>query len=331
MPTLRNALTLVLLCLICACPLASAAEQWPYPNPVEKPYEDGKITVTVTVKERNFGYRVGERIRLLIEISAPEAVQINLEPITKGEFIAGGSDFVLVEPPAVTSAERDGMVIRTVAMTVRSWVTKPRLTFTSDFLYALGKLGTSEESDWKVVQTPPIHVTTSNTAPTTMSVILGSDLSSIAPPQPVLVWPLRIAGAICLLALPSALVLLLFRLARRVLCSRKRRAPSLNEQFWVSLRSVTDGPGRELSPLQAGETAALLRRYFGITSVPSSQVEEPLAEFFAGSGLPAKEKARLVVAAAEALRQCESCLFSKQPLSEKGALLERIGSIVPRR
>lgn len=303
-------------------PEAPAADPAPA-NPAQLQLESGKVMVVVG-STRHFGYRIGEPLPITIVISADPGVHVNIDGITRSVLSSEGSDFELVEKPLVGKETRGNKTVYKIQLKLRSWVIKPTLQFTADFLYATDLLPDGKSPNWKTASTPVFVITTSNTASDTAKELLEGDTDKKMAPTPVLASPMRIAGYVLVSVVP---LLMLYRLWRR---TRPIRALTPAEKAWRRFdRILSDSAAAgKLSYLHLEQIAETLREYLGVGSVALDEVAKPLDAFFDGE----ENKLELLTTAVSALSKLDNALYSKVELKdqEKAELLDEIGRLVPR-
>lgn len=291
-------------------------------NPVQKVYEDGKIIVA-TGSVRHFGYHIGDIIPLRIVIAADPGVHINIEGIQRGLLATAGSDFELAGKPTITRGTMKGKEVIIIDLQLVSWVLKTTLVFNADFHYATELLPDGKSPNWKAAATPDFVVTTSNTATESSKELIEIDQSAQSTPLSRAVWPLRLVGALFLLALPG---LLAWRLYRRVF---PPRVVPPHELAWsVFDRVAEEGRFGGLKTDHVQEITHALRRYLQVETLSLSEMEAGLEAFFARN----PERAHLVAVATGALSRMERALYTKQGLSpaECEELFGELEQLVPR-
>lgn len=303
-------------------PEAPAADPAPV-NPAQLSLESGKVMVVVG-SPRHFGYRIGEVIPLTIIISTDPSAHINVEGITRGVIAAEGSDFELAAKPVMLKETRGNRTVYRIQLQLRSWVIKPSLVFTGEFLYATGMLPDGKNPHWKSATTPVFVVTTSNTASDTAKELLEGDMDGKTSVTPALAAPARVAGLVLVSLLPA---FLLYRLWRRV---RPERYKSREELAWVKFDAIFEDSARTgtLSYAHLESVSETLREYLRIPAVPLEDVAIPLDDFFAMHD----NKLELLSVASSALGKLYAALYGKQELTneQKAELIEEIRKIVPR-
>lgn len=301
-------------------PEAPAADPSPA-NPAQLQFEGGKLIVVIGAT-RHFGYRIGEQIPLTIVISADPGVRVNIEGITRSVLSSDGSDFELVEKPVVRTETRGNKTVYKVQLKLRSWVVKPILQFTADFLYATDLLPDGKNPNWKPATTPVFVVTTSNTCSENAKELLEGDMELKQSPTPVLAKPLRYVGYLLVSVVP---LLLVYRLWRR---TRPMRKLTPAEKAWRRFDRIISDSAGVLGYTHLEQIDETLREYFGVQSVPLEDIAVPLDAFFADD----ENKVEMLTTAVSALSKLYNALYSKNPLrdEEKAELLDEIEKLVPR-
>lgn len=309
-------------------------------NPAQKTIGEGKVLIVVGT-QRPFGYHIGDRIQVTIVVSTEPNTLVNTEQLRRKVLSPTGSDFEIVGDPVIRTTTKDGRKLTIIELMVRSWVIDPEgkkqwLALTADFHYATGFASDGKTPNWQLVTTPELIITTSNTATADSKDMLDGNLEysgnfpalgiTKLAPLPPLVWPMRILGALMLLALPLWLV---WRQVKRVVIGLFTPP---NERAWNVFNKVLAERNRSgVITLEGYQSvASALRIFLKVESrTGSPQVRPALEDFFDKH----PRKAEMVSAAYSAIFKLDAVLYKKDVSAlseaEQTELFKQIALVVP--
>jgi hypothetical protein len=282
-------------------------------NPVQKGYEGGKLIVIVGA-DRHFGYRIGHRVGLTVIVAADDGVLVDFTAIEKGVLGLNGSDFELVSPPVVRKlGKRQGKTVYRIDLSLRTFVVKPGVVFTADFLCAT-ELTDNKTPNWKRVTTPEFVVSRSNTADNGENLLEG-DLEPAPFQVSWFTYPLLLAGLSLIMLWPTLLVMeWLQRVAPR------RKIPA-NELAWTTFdRVLAEGKSKGFTVRHYKQIAAALRSYLGVDAKTLEEVKIALKDH--------KDLEQIL----SALAKFDSALYDRGVLTdaELNQLYAELEALVPR-
>jgi hypothetical protein len=298
-------------------------------NPAQKSIDGGKVLIVIGT-QRPFGYHIGDRIPVTIVVSTDPGTLVNTEQLRRKVLSPTGSDFEIVGDPVIRTTTQDGRKLTIIELVVRSWVIDPDgkkqwLALTADLHYATGFASDGKTPNWQLVTTPELVIMTSNTATANSKDMLDGDMDTKVSALPPVVWPMRILGALLLLALPLWLV---WRQVRRVVVGLL--VPP-NERAWNVFNKVLADRNRSGAITLAGyqSVANALRTFLKVESLTGPQVLPALDEFFAKH----PRKAEMVSAANSAIFKLDAVLYKKDVTAlseaEQTELFKQIALVVP--
>lgn len=214
-------------------------------NPLTKICEFGAVQIIVHT-DRYFTYRIGDRIRLEIDIITDPSVQIDFSTIESRQLLLDVlvTDFEVADTPVITTTEmQDGKVRHNIQLTLQTWRMRPLLWFTMELRYATGFESDGLTPDWKRLVTPQFQLTTSPTHDHGEEPIVG-DFAQGETQQPVAAAPLFIIGFMLVMLAPTILlaVWLSRRRPGRVIPPEEIAWSKLNQAF---LAGDSNGYGRK--------------------------------------------------------------------------------------
>lgn len=289
-------------------------EEEPTPqNPVQKGYEGGKLIVIVGA-DRHFGYRIGHRVALTVIVAHDDGVLVDFTAIEKGVLGLNGSDFELVAPPVVRKlGKRQGKTVYRIDFSLRTFVVKPGVVFTADFLCAT-ELTDNKTPNWKRVTTPDFVVSRSATADNGENLLEG-DLEPAPYQVSWFTYPLLLAGLSLILLWPT---LLLMEWLQRV---RPRRNIPANELAWATFdRVLSQGKSKGFTVKHYKQIAAALRSYLGVDAKTLEELKVSLKDH--------KDREQIL----SALAKFDSALYDRGVLTdaELEQLYAELEKLVPR-
>lgn len=310
-------------------PFQPPADSAPAPvNPAQKSIDGGKVLITIG-SIRPFGYHIGDRIPVTIVVSTEPGTLVNTEQLRRKVLSPTGSDFEMVAPPVIREATANGRKLTIIELVVRSWVIDPEgkkqwLALTADLHYATGFAADGKTPNWKLVTTPELIVTTSNTATAGSKDMLDGDLDTKVTPLPGAVWPMRILGALLLLSLPLWLV---WRQVKRIVVGLL--IPP-NERAWKVFNQVLADRHRTGTISKSGyqSVANALRSFLKVESLTLAQTRSALEEVFEKH----PQKDSMVAAAYSALYKLDGVLYIDGHTlgeAEQTELFTQIALVVP--
>lgn len=311
-------------------PFQPPADSAPAPvNPAQKSIDGGKVLIAIGTP-RMFGYHIGDRIPVTIVVSTEQATFVNTEQIRRKVLSPTGSDFEVVGSPVVRETTQNGRKLTIIELVVRSWVIDPEgkkqwLALTADLHVAYGLASDGKTPNWKLVTTQDLIITTSNTATAGSKDMLDGDLDTKVTPLPPVVWPMRVLGAMLLLAFPLWLV---WRQVARIVVGLLTPP---NERAWKVFNKVLEERRRTgtISLANYQSVANALRTFLKVESLTMTQTRPALEAFFDKH----PHQAEMVSAANSALFALEGVLYSNsgQTLgeAEQALLFTQIAQVVP--
>ncbi len=300
-------------------------------NPAEKVCEAGRIRMQVQA-DRHFGYRIMDPVRVTVLLSVDPQVVFDMQSLSRGSLTFNGQEFDLVsqlalEPgvlPVTVQAQRtqDGRNLIKIELVVQSAVPAsqaPYLVFRLDLRYALGNVrdaagNVTAAPDWRVLSTPLIGLTMSQTAVAGDPFIAGE----VEPVGHVLPWPtfgLLVCGIVLVLFWPG------LRLVKWINRVRPGRKIPGNERAWSALdRIFAEGRRSGFSHAHFKGIAQALRQYL---KLPAATLHEMRA------ALETHPRRREIL---RVINRCEAVLYCEEHLNdeEMDELIEDVGLIVPR-
>jgi hypothetical protein len=310
-------------------PFQPPADSAPAPvNPSQKSIAGGKVLITIG-SIRPFGYHIGDRIPVTIVVSTEPGTLVSTEQLRRKVLSPTGSDFEMVGPPVIRETTANGRKLTIIELVVRSWVLDPEgkkqwLALTADLHHATGFAADGKTPNWKLVTTPELIVTTSNTATAGSKDMLDGDLDSKVTPLPPAVWPMRILGAPLLLSLPLWLV---WRQVKRIVVGLL--IPP-NERAWKVFNLVLSERHRTGTITGTGYQSVTnaLRAFLKVESLTLAQTRPALEEHFAKHS----QKEAMVAAAYSALYKLDAVLYTSGHTlgeAEQTELFTQIALVVP--
>jgi hypothetical protein len=289
-------------------------------NPVRKVCEDGKIEIRLG-NSRHFGYRIGDRIPLVVLVSADEKVKIDFTSLKQEVLGFEGSDFELAAPAVVRSQKlKDGRVLYRVDLTVVTWVPKDNVVFNLDLRYATDLAADGKTPNFKRLTTPDFVVSRSWTADNGEALLEG-DLESKPEGSSWALMPVMILGFFLLGLFPG------MELVKWINRIRPRKVMPPKAAAWKILDKIfADTRANGFKPDHYKQIASAFRRYLGaVKGVPIEpatflEVRDRL------EGDPELPKIESV------LTKCERVIYHGATLAdeENRELLEEIEQLVPR-
>lgn len=301
------------------------------PHPAEKACEAGRIRMQVFA-DRHFGYRIMDPVRVTVLMSLDPSVELDMRSLSRGTITFNGQEFDLVSPlalghgrlPVTIEAQRTehGRNLIKIELVVQSAVPAsqaPYLVFRLDLRYALGNVRDAEGNltaapDWRVLSTPLIGLTMSQTAVAGDSFLAG-EVETVGH---VLPWPtfaLLVCGLLLVLFWPGLIVV---KWINRVRPGRKIPA---NEMAWSRLdRIFAEGRRSGFSHAHFKGIAHAIRQYL---EMPAASMHELRA------ALETHPKRKEIL---RVLSRCEAVLYREEHLNDEELddLIEDVELIVPR-
>ncbi len=174
-------------------------------NPVQKVCENGRIQIQ-TGALPHFGHRIGDVTDIRVIVVTDPDVIVDFTSLTKAKALAfGGSDFVLARDNAVSvqHVQQGKKDLYVVDLKVQTFVPKdPGVVFNLDLRYATSMVPGTKTPDWKVMSTPDLLITRSNTVDNGQDMLEG-DLQAHTGFSPWVMWPVLISGFFLVLLWPG--------------------------------------------------------------------------------------------------------------------------------
>lgn len=289
-------------------------------NPVRKVCEGGKIEIRLG-NSRHFGYRIGDRIPLVVLIAADPNVIIDFTSLKQEVLGFEGSDFELAAPALVRSQKmQNGKVLYRIDLTVVTWVPKDNVVFNMDLRYATGLAVDGKTPDFKRLTTPDFVVSRSRTADNGEALLEG-DLEAKPARTPWLVIPVLTLAIFMIGLLPG------LELAKWINRVRPRKVMPPKAAAWKIFDKVfADANANGFQYSHYKQIASAFRRYLGATKgvpIEPATFLEVRDRLEGDPQLPAIESA---------LTKCERVLYHGETLTdeENAELLKQIEQLVPR-
>lgn len=289
-------------------------------NPVRKVCEDGKIEIRLG-NARHFGYRIGDRVPLVVLIAADPSVTIDFTSLKQEVLGFEGSDFELAAPAQLrTQKMQNGKVLYRLDLTVVTWVPKDNVVFNLDLRYATELAPDGKTPNFKRLTTPDFVVSRSPTADNGEALMEG-DLEGKPLGASWMIIPV-IALAIFMVGLLPG-----FELAKYINRVRPRKVLPPKAAAWKVFDKVfAEAKSEGFEYRHYKQIASTFRRYLGATKGVPIEPATFLEVRDRLEGDPELEKIE------SALTKCERVLYHGDTLSdeENRELLKQIEQLVPR-
>ena len=272
--TVRLLLLLTGVLLLAGCTPGDGAQVTSAPVPYEHQHEDGLLNVTMRIDDT--AITSVDRIRLTIETSLDAAFA--LQPLEL-ESALGGDWMVTASDPGVDVATDDGRTGRVLTFDLEPWTPGTLMVPAIDIPYAEPN---AAEIDWRVLTLPAVSVEVTSVVADDTAVDLGSIRGAVEP-RPTKWWIPVAIGAVLLLCVVIAMVLVITRIRRRRAERERFIRRTAHEVALARLQEVLDqdliGQGR-IKEFYV-DVSFVLRRYiedrFGLRA-PEQTTEEFLGE-----------------------------------------------------
>ncbi len=289
-------------------------------NPVRKVCEDGKIEIRLG-NSRHFGYRIGDRIPVVVLIAADENVKIDFTSLKQEVLGFEGSDFELAAPALVRSQKlQGGKVLYRLDLTVVTWVPKDNVVFQLDLRYATDLAADGKTPNFKRLTTPDFVVSRSWTADNGEALLEG-DLEAKPAGSSWALMPVLIVGFFLLGLFPG------MELVKWINRVRPRKVMPPKAAAWKILDKIfADARANGFKPDHYKQIASAFRRYLGAAKgVPI----EPATFLEVRDRLEGDPELPMIESA---LTKCERVIYHGETLEdeENRELLKEIEQLVPR-
>lgn len=289
-------------------------------NPVRKVCEDGKIEVRLG-NSRHFGYRIGDRIPVVVLIAADENVKIDFTSLKQEILGFDGSDFELAAPALVRSQKmQGGKMLYRIDMTVVTWVPKDNVIFQLDLRYATELAADGKTPNYKRLTTPDFVVSRSWTADNGEALLEG-DLEAKPAGSSWALMPVLIVGFFLLGLFPG------MELVKWINRIRPRKVMPPKAAAWKILDKIfADARANGFKPDHYKQIASAFRRYLGaVKGVPI----EPATFLEVRDRLEGDPELPKIESA---LTKCERVIYHGETLEdeENRELLKEIEQLIPR-
>jgi len=289
-------------------------------NPVRKVCEDGKIEIRLG-NSRHFGYRIGDRIPIVVLIAADENVKIDFNSLKQEVLGFEGSDFELSSPAQVRSQKlKDGKVLYRIDMTVVTWVPKDNVVFQLDLRYATDLAPDGKTPNYKRLTTPDFVVSRSWTADNGEALLEG-DLEAKPAGSSWALMPVLVLAFFMLGLFPG------MELVKWINRIRPRKVMPPKAAAWKILDKIfADARANGFKPDHYKQIASAFRRYLGaVKGIPI----EPATFLEVRDRLEGDPELPKIESA---LTKCERVIYHGDTLAdeENAELLKEIEQLVPR-
>jgi hypothetical protein len=235
----------------------------------DKTCENGRVEIQVAALP-HFGHHIGDVADVRVLIATDPGVFIDFSSLMKARAIAyGGSDFALTldKPASIRKVQaKANVVVYVIDLRLQTFTIKdPGASFNLDLRYATGLVPNTHIPDWRVLSTPPILITRSNTVDNGEELLEGN-LQAQDPRGSWLMWPVLVAGFFLVLLWPG---LILVNYLNRI---RPGRKVPLNEQAWKKFnKTIKDAQEHGWDLRHYKQIAAALR--LGLGYQPQTRLE----------------------------------------------------------
>lgn len=294
-------------------------------NPQTKVCEHGDVRITVST-DRHGTYRIGDHIRIIIDIDSAPNVQIDFSSIQQRQLLLDvlNAEFeIAADPVIVTSTGADGRIHHHLEVTVQTWRLYPVLWFKLELRYAARFESDGITPDWQRLVTPDFQITTTTTHDHGQDPLIG-DMATREQSHPVVATPLLGFGILLILTVPLTILVIWFNRTRpgRVIPPEEIAWTRLNAAF---LMGDKHGYGRSVCEA----IAAAVLTYADNGAMRSATYKEAL-DYLANENNPLAPAIKRILDRSERIIVAPANIELKLEKHEIEQLHRDVEAVVPR-